>query len=91
MPMNSSLVIIDEPIEPIVVDTDDDDDDDPITTMSTSSTLVPSEIIEITTSSDESEIEFLNIPETETSDVYSIDQPSTSTGIRDSFTRPNTR
>ncbi|VVC44393.1 Hypothetical protein CINCED_3A005711 [Cinara cedri] len=94
IPNQRDLYFINNSIDPIVVNSDDDEDDNNhIIVMPSSHTHVPTEVIEINSSEDteESDIEIIDIIDTEPSDTFSRDQPSTSTGIRDSLNRPNTR
>lgn len=77
-----------DPIEPIVVDTDDEDQ---IIVIPSPTSYAQPEVIEINSSSGESDVEILSIVENEPPDTFNRDQPSTSTGIRDSYHIPNTR
>ncbi|XP_050423846.1 E3 ubiquitin-protein ligase Topors [Adelges cooleyi] len=68
----------------IVVDSDSDSD---------SIRMHTQEVIVVSSTSDDSEVEMLNHPfrPVDTYDLSTRDQPSTSTGIRDSLDRPTTR
>lgn len=73
--------------ETIVLDSDEDE------IVETDTRRYPTEIIVVTSSDDDSDVEILghSFRPIETFDSTFRDQPSTSTGIRDSLDRPNNR
>jgi len=73
--------------ETIILDSDEDE------IVETGTRLYPPEIIVVSSSSDDSDVEILghSFRPIETFDSTSRDQPSTSTGVQDSSDRPNNR